>query len=147
MFQVTLLEDLFYSVKTADKQLFLRSYASILSLPSYYDLKDENSYPMLLLGVCAWLMNDYEIQSNREAGIGRCDILLKSKNNTHPSYVFEFKYISSFKNNELEKLADLAIAQIEEKRYGENLVDPVIYIGLAHCGKEVEIKWKVNKRD
>lgn len=36
-------------------------------LPSYHDLKNENSYYMMMLGMCLCLSRDYEIISNREA--------------------------------------------------------------------------------
>lgn len=48
---------------------------------SYNDLKDENSYHVLFLGICAWLSNDYKIISNRKEGKGRCDFILKTKSN------------------------------------------------------------------
>ena len=47
-------------------------------LPSYHDLKNENSYHMMMLGMCLCLSRDYEIISNREAGKGRFDLVLKA---------------------------------------------------------------------
>lgn len=71
---------LFNSLKRCKKEDFEDRYRKILlTLPSYHDLKDENSYHMMLLGMCAWLSNEYEVISNREVGKGRCDIILKSK--------------------------------------------------------------------
>ena len=136
----SVLDDLFYALETRDKKLFENSYRNILKrIPSYHDLKDENSYHMMLLGMSAWLTGEYEIISNREAGSGRCDIILKAKKDL-PSYVIEFKY--SKNKEELESLSDVAIEQIIEKEYDKGLEGKIIYIGLAHCGKEVVVSWK-----
>ena len=76
----SILDNLFYAVETKDRKLFESSYKNILiTLPSYHDLKDENSYHMMMLGMSAWLTSEYEIISNREVGKGRCDIILKAK--------------------------------------------------------------------
>ena len=133
------LDDLFYALETRDRELFENSYRNILKrIPSYHDLKDENSYHMMLLGMSAWLTGEYEIISNREAGSGRCDIILKAKKDL-PSYVIEFKY--SKNKEELESLSDIAIEQIVEKEYDKGLEGKIIYIGLAHCGKDADVKW------
>ncbi|MBS6114903.1 hypothetical protein [Thomasclavelia spiroformis] len=50
----TLLADLFYALKITNQNLFTTTYQRIIkSLPSNYDLKDENSYHMMILGICA----------------------------------------------------------------------------------------------
>ena len=135
----SVLDDLFYALETRDRELFENSYRNILKrIPSYHDLKDENSYHMMLLGMSAWLTGEYEIISNREAGSGRCDIILKAKKDL-PSYVIEFKY--SKNKEELESLSDIAIEQIVEKEYDKGLEGKIIYIGLAHCGKDADVKW------
>lgn len=49
---------LFNSLKRCKKEDFEDRYRKILlTLPSYHDLKYENSYHMMLLGMCAWLSN------------------------------------------------------------------------------------------
>ncbi|WP_303194499.1 AAA family ATPase [Thomasclavelia spiroformis] len=140
----TLLADLFYALKITNQNLFITTYQRIIkSLPSYYDLKDENSYHMMMLGMCAWLSNEYEIISNKEIGKGRCDIILKAKGD-FTSYIFEFKYTKNNYDN-LDVLANKAIKQIEKRNY--NLKGKVIYVGLAHLQKEVVIKWKELEND
>ena len=93
---------------------------------------------MFLMGICTWLRGDYEIESNKEVGKGRCDIILKSKNERYPSYIFELKYEKEA--SDLKKLAKEAIKQIQEKQYGVNMKGNVIYIGMAHYHKDVEIE-------
>ena len=132
---------LFNSLKRCKKEDFEDRYRKIiLTLPSYHDLKDENSYHMMLLGMCAWLSNDYEVISNREAGKGRCDIILKSKKN-QISYILEFKYTKD-SSEDLKQLAKSAIDQINNRKYDSELSGTVIRIGLAHYQKNVEIEWQ-----
>ena len=45
----------------------------------------------------------------------------------------------------LDELSNKAIQQIKDNKYGYELKGKVIYIGLAHHGKDVNIKWE-NKR-
>lgn len=132
---------LFNSLKCCRKEDFEDRYRKILlTLPSYHDLKDENSYHMMLLGMCAWLSNEYEVISNREAGKGRCDIILKSKK-SQISYILEFKYTND-SSVDLKQLAKSAIDQIDSRRYDSELSGTVIRIGLAHYQKNVEIEWQ-----
>lgn len=132
---------LFNSLKCCRKEDFEDRYRKILlTLPSYHDLKDENSYHMMLLGMCAWLSNEYEVISNREVGKGRCDIILKSKK-SQISYILEFKYTND-SSVDLKQLAKSAIDQIDRRRYDSELSGTVIHIGLAHYQKNVEIEWQ-----
>lgn len=132
---------LFNSLKRCKKEDFEDRYRKILlTLPSYHDLKDENSYHMMLLGMCAWLSNEYEVISNREVGKGRCDIILKSKKN-QILYILEFKYTND-SSVDLKQLAKSAIDQINSRRYDSELSGTVIRIGLAHYQKNVEIEWQ-----
>lgn len=132
---------LFNSLKCCRKEDFEDRYRKILlTLPSYHDLKDENSYHMMLLGMCAWLSNEYEVISNREVGKGRCDIILKSKK-SQISYILEFKYTND-SSVDLKQLAKSAIDQIDSRRYDSELSGTVIRIGLAHYQKNVEIEWQ-----
>ena len=137
------LSAMFNGLRYEERERFAQSYADmLLSLPSYHDLKDEHSYHVLFMGMCAWLSNEYEIKSNREAGKGRCDIILKAKKERLPSYVLEFKYLKEADEKELEASARAAIEQIEGKRYDIELTGKVILVGLAHAGKEVRIAWQ-----
>lgn len=132
---------LFNSLKRCKKEDFEDRYRKILlTLPSYHDLKNENSYHMMLLGMCAWLSSEYEVISNREVGKGRCDIILKSKKN-QISYILEFKYTND-SSVDLKQLAKSAIDQINSRRYDSELSGTVIRIGLAHYQKNVEIEWQ-----
>ena len=133
---------MFSALKRRKKEDFKDKYQRILlTLPSYHDLKDENSYHMMVLGMCAWLCHDYKIISNREAGKGRCDIVLKARKENQISYILEFKYTKD-SNTDLNELAKRAVEQIKDRKYDIELRGNVIYIGLAHYQKEVEIEWQ-----
>ena len=139
----TQLGKLFIALKWNRKEEFIDNYRDmLLTLPSYHDLKDENSYHVLFLGMCAWLSNEYDIISNREEGKGRCDIILKAKKEGLASYVLEFKYLKEADAERLEESAKEAVLQIKEKHYDAELQGRTILIGLAHAGKEVSIEWQ-----
>ncbi len=136
------LDSMFEGLREGRKEEFLNSYANILlTLPSYYDLKDENSYHMMVLGMCAWLCHDYKIISNREAGKGRCDIVLKARKENQISYILEFKYAKD-SNTDLKELAKTAVEQIKDRKYDTEISGKIIYIGLAHYQKNIEIEWQ-----
>ncbi len=127
----------------ADK--FIKEYKDILMIPSYHDLEKENSYHMMMLGMCLCLDKDYEIISNREAGKGRDDLILKAKDEKRTSFVLEFKYLKEDKKDlekALDDLSNKAIQQIKDNKYDYGLKGKVIYIGLAHHGKDASIKWE-----
>ena len=133
------------SLVNEDQETFLENYQEILMIPSYHDLEKENSYHMMMLGMCLCLNKDYEIISNREVGKGRDDLILKAKDEKRTSFVLEFKYLKEDKKaleEALDELSNKAIRQIKENKYDYGLKGKVIYIGLAHHGKNVSVKWE-----
>ena len=83
---------------------------------SYYD-SAESFYHGFLLGL---LQNDdYDIDSNRESGNGRYDLVFKSDNLYQPAILIECK--SSRNPEDLEKDALSAIKQIKDKNYIQGL--------------------------
>ncbi|CUO25057.1 helix-turn-helix domain-containing protein [Eubacterium sp. am_0171] len=133
--------DLVNYLRTGDMEEFVYRYQKvILTLPSYHDLKDENSYHMMMLGMCACLYGEYEIKSNRESGEGRSDIILRALRDEEPNIILEFKYTKDHNQN-LEKLAQDALNQIRNKKYDAEMKGPICYIGLAHCGKKAKVVW------
>ena len=138
------MEKMLNALKRKDMERFAEEYQGVLlELPSYHDLKDENSYHMMTLGMCAFLRKDYDIKSNRETGEGRSDICLYAKHDRYPNLILEFKYTKDEKDD-LEKLAEKALEQIKEKQYDAEMTGEVCYVGLAHCGKRVTVHSRVN---
>lgn len=133
------------SLVNEDQETFLENYQEILMIPSYHDLEKENSYHMMMLGMCLCLNKDYEIISNRKVGKGRDDLILKAKDEKRTSFVLEFKYLKEDKKaleEALDELSNKAIQQIKENKYDYGLKGKVIYIGLTHHGKNVSVKWE-----
>lgn len=139
--------DLFGALRHNDIDSFVDQYRSVLEiLPSYHALKDENSYHMMMLGICISLSGDYVISSNREWGNGRSDILLRSRKEGKSHVIMEFKYVKE-EACDLKQLASEALSQIKQKHYAAGLTGSILCIGLAHRGKHVEAEWeKVHNR-
>ena len=97
---------------------------------------------MMMLGMCVYLSDIYEIKSNRESGKGRSDILMISRRKENPHIIMEFKYTDRTNHN-LEALAKEAIAQIENLQYAHGLNGEIIYIGLAHYQKEAKVEYRI----
>lgn len=79
------------------------------------------------------LRDKYEIHSNKESGLGRCDLIFRPFNKTQKSIILEFKVCRT--PDDLEKTSHTALAQIEEKQYVTS--QDTLKIGLAFCEKEV----------
>ena len=111
----------------------------------YHDLNNENSYHMMILGMCLCLSDNYKVIYNREEGKGRCDLIIQAHDEKKTSFIIEFKYFKEDKKDfekALDKLSNEAIQQIKDRRYDYDLKGKVIYIGLAHHGKDVMMKWE-----
>lgn len=58
--------------------------------------------------------------------------------------VLEFKYTKD-EAQDLEELAQEAVTQIKDKKYDAEMKGTVYYIGLAHFGKNAEVRWEKKK--
>ena len=111
----------------------------VLNAISFYDTnkKFENPYQTLLAGFFYALDDYYEMKPNPETGYGRADIILKPRNKKWTGYIFELKRA---KTKNLEKEAEKALEQIEEKKYDTLLISEgvkeIIKIGLVFDGKK-----------
>ena len=115
----------------------------------------EQFYHGLMLGLILKLRNEYEITSNGFAGKGRYDLLLKPKNilGGREGIIFELKIVNLVEKLEkdnlekkLEKECEIALRQIDEKKYSSVLrnagIEKVLKIGIAFLGKEFEVKFE-----
>jgi len=62
---------------------------------SYYDVTEEEPekfYHAFVMGVMVSMDKEYEVRSNREAGLGRYDLSLKKKDNSQ-AVIIEFKRV------------------------------------------------------
>lgn len=136
------MQKLFMELVRGNIDEFAERYQNILlTLPSYHDLQCENSYHMMVLGMCVFQQKNYIIESNRENGNGRADLLMRAKRSGYPNMILEFKYTKD-KKEDLDKLAMCAAEQIKDKKYDMDMKNPIYYIGLAHCGKQAAVYYQ-----
>lgn len=113
---------------------------------SFYDAGAEGFYHGLVLGLIALMDNQYKIKSNRESGDGRYDINLFPREDRYPGIIMELKWKKDLNADELLGLADEALAQIDEKRYDEEMkedgIQYILKFGIAFSGKKVSVKTK-----
>ncbi len=105
----------------------------------------ENFYHGLMLGLCA-AMEQYFVTSNRESGEGRYDICLWPKAGNLPGVLIELKAEKDCSAEKLRKLAQMALQQIEDRRYDMELhaqgIHTVFKYGVTFGGKMVEVAAK-----
>lgn len=110
----------------------------------------ENFYHGLILGLVAYRLDEhYLITSNRESGHGRYDIQLCPRTPGVPGYIFEFKSMKKSDEEALRQGAEQALSQIMENAYSTDLhsrgVTPLILVGIAFHGKQLEMTWCESK--
>ena len=110
--------------------------------------KSAHFYHGLVLGLMVDQVDNYILNSNRESGFGRYDIMLEpiDKNNEkYPGIVIEFKVFNQKKEDTLEETVENALRQIKEKDYDAELIkrgvkeENIYHYGFAFKGKEVLI--------
>ncbi|OGT67026.1 MAG: hypothetical protein A3J38_05500 [Gammaproteobacteria bacterium RIFCSPHIGHO2_12_FULL_45_9] len=111
---------------------------------SYFDTshqQPEKFYHGLVLGMIISLTKTHTIESNRESGVGRYDVILIPHDLNQPGVVLEFKV--TFDDETMEAAALEALQQIKDKRYAATLyqrrVTRVLALALAFSGKQVTI--------
>ena len=113
---------------------------------SFYDAGAEGFYHGLVLGLIALMDNQYKIKSNRESGDGRYDISMIPRQDRYPGVIMELKWKKDLSADALEKLADEALAQMDEKRYDSEMKEDgirnILKFGIAFSGKRVSVKTK-----
>ncbi|MBR2275688.1 MAG: PD-(D/E)XK nuclease domain-containing protein, partial [Lachnospiraceae bacterium] len=103
---------------------------------SYNDYH-EDYYHAFLAGV--FVGRGYEVESNKEKGLGRPDILLKDRKNRRAIIV---EYKKSKKKADLNKDCDKALKQIVDEMYAEGLngYEQIICYGVAFFQKQAKVK-------
>ncbi len=111
---------------------------------SYYDTSGrdpEKVYQAFMLGLLAG-MSDYEVSSNREAGFGRYDIMLRPKNGQGQAIIMELKRLRP--KETVEQALASALQQIENKQYAATLCAAgfadILKMAITFDGKRVWIK-------
>jgi len=104
----------------------------------------ENFYHAFVLGLLVGLKDNYYVNSNRESGTGRYDIMLEPKDKNANSFIMEFKVLENQEEKNIEETIANAKKQIEERKYEENLTERgfsnITKMVFAFSGKEVRIE-------
>ena len=114
---------------------------------SYMDVGEntaENFYHAFVLGMLVGLKDTYYVNSNRESGYGRYDIMLEPKDKNGNSFIMEFKVLDDMEEKTIEDTIKNAKKQIEEKGYETNLREKgyrnITKMVYAFKGKEVKME-------
>ena len=146
-------------IREGDTGLIEEGLGDILfGLASYHDTasrgrreerkRTEGFYHGLVLGMLAYLGGEYMVESNRECGMGRPDIVLirRDTGSGRPGRVllFEFKREDAGGTTPLEQLAQEAYCQAEQK-YLEGLrkkwePGEILVLGVGFRGRELALE-------
>ena len=103
----------------------------------------ERFYHGLVLGLLVSLSPDYDVRSNPEAGLGRCDVLISQRKAGRPGVVLELKVANRSKRETLAGALKAAQQQLRDRAYAEPLraagAEPVHELAVAWLGKEVRV--------
>ena len=110
---------------------------------SYYDY-NEDYYHAFLAGI--FVGRGYLVDSNKEKGLGRPDILIKDKKNRR-AIIIEAKLAK--KESGLDKACDEAIKQIITEKYAEEIIgyEQVICYGVGFYKKQAKFKLLTKQAD
>jgi hypothetical protein len=124
----------------------------MLVMFSVHDVKgagknSEKFFHGFMLGLLAGVdQKDYAIDSNKEAGLGRYDILIAPrKDSNRLGIIIEIKNIKDEKASQeaLQTMANQALEQIDRKKYKHAILlqpnQPLLNIGICFNGKELSI--------
>ena len=104
----------------------------------------ENFYHAFVLGMLVGLRDTYYVNSNRESGFGRYDIMLEPHDKSANSFIMEFKVLENKEEKTIEDTIEKAKMQIEEKGYEQNLQERgfmnITKMVFAFKGKECRME-------
>ena len=114
---------------------------------SYMDVGEntaENFYHAFVLGMLVGLRDSYYVNSNRESGFGRYDIMLEPQDKNQNSFIIEFKVADDLEEKTIEEVVANAKKQIEERDYESNLRERgftnITKMVFAFKGKECKME-------
>jgi hypothetical protein len=116
-----------------------------VTLPSYHDVEGtepEKFYHGMMIGLLASLEPDYEVRSNREAGTGRPDVLIKPRRAGKPGVILELKTART-RERSIESAMNEGLEQLETHDYAAELrasgVQKIQQMAVAFDGKRVMV--------
>ena len=142
------LENMLKALISGDIELFedILNVFVVNYLSFYQTSKDhiEKVYHAFVLGMLITLKDSYHIESERESGYGRVDILMTPKNKTQPGIIIEMKKIRPRETT--ETALEAALQQIEDRQYETILRQQgctnIMKLAVTFDGKRVWAKTK-----
>jgi hypothetical protein len=103
----------------------------------------ESFYHAFVLGMLMSLRSDYIIDSNRQSGYGRYDLMIEPKDKTQIGYVIEFKAFDRDFHQDLATAIKEALQQIEDRKYETELIKRGVRrikkLAIVFKGQQVKI--------
>jgi len=128
--------------KIEDFEKYLQNI--LLRSTSFNDIKNEDFYHGLIWGMSLFLDKDYYVNSNKESGLGRYDIIIEPKNKNSRGFILEFKVVKE--EEDLNKVSKEAIEQIINKKYDTQLkergIKDITLVGIAFFKKLLKVSYK-----
>jgi len=142
------LENMLKALISGDIELFedILNVFVVNYLSFYQTSKDhiEKVYHAFVLGMLITLKDSYHIESERESGYGRVDILMTPKDKNKPGIIIEMKKIRPRETT--ETAIEAALQQIEDRQYETLLRQQgcthIMKIAVTFDGKRVWAKTK-----
>lgn len=130
-------KDMMEALWRGDEQEASEAISNLLWKTISYNDYHEDYYHAFLAGAFVGL--GYEVESNKEKGLGRPDIFLKDDDNRRV-IIIETK--RSKKEDNLDQDCDRAVSQILSKRYAEGLYGytQILCYGIAFFQKQARVK-------
>ena len=104
-------------------------------------------YNGFIQGLIMSVSNRYWIETEKESGLGRLDLLLIPKPTTKYRNALVVEYKVAGKGDDLQIVAEKALEQITSRNYESKIcnyenIQKTIKLGLAFCGKEVKAAYE-----
>jgi Predicted AAA-ATPase/PD-(D/E)XK nuclease superfamily len=103
----------------------------------------ERVYHAFMLGLLVWLGPRYRVSSNREAGYGRCDVMIVPRAPGQAGVVMELKSVDKRRKETPAKAMAAALRQLRERAYAAEVraagAGAVREIGVVFDGKRVRV--------
>ncbi len=104
----------------------------------------ESFHHGFMLGLFVQMGREFIVESNKEYGLGRPDIVIIPRDMDKTAYVFEFKWDSIKGSKTLDMLANEAATQIKERKYKEGVYkvhghENIVCIGIGFKGKDLKM--------
>ncbi len=128
---------LIHALWESDETEATRLISALLWYTISYNDYHEDYYHAFLAGI--FVGQGYHVESNKEKGLGRPDILIKDRRNRR-AIIIEAK--KSKKESDMDRDCDKAISQIIDERYSEGLYGytQILCYGVAFFQKQAKVK-------